>query len=117
MGKNDSISYRVCIQKPKTDNRLKHAMRYAISDQMLKFKNSCEYLKCEFCESKDNTQTDHVIYLNNHMMIFKINTIPIPTDYNYNYYNVVMFGDDDDEFKNNWIQYHKQYAILSAQIL
>ncbi len=56
-------SYISCIKKPSKDTNLKNAMRYAISNQILEYKNSYEKdnLICETCNSKDEIQVDHVI--------------------------------------------------------
>ncbi len=62
-GTFDNISYRACIQKPVKNLNLKNEMRYAISNQILEYKNSCEEhnLICEICKSKEDIHIDHII--------------------------------------------------------
>jgi hypothetical protein len=48
-----AISYRKCFsEKPSTDHSLNHAMRYAIKDQILQFRNNYDESICEMCGSE-----------------------------------------------------------------
>ena len=112
-GTNDNVSYKACIYKPSEDNSLKNAMRYAIKDQILEYRNTCDKLICEMCKSEQNIQIDHVIQFKQLFDNFLLqNTLPIPTQFDDNYYNSAMFKDDDVKFNNSWSTYHKKHAIL-----
>lgn len=112
-GTTDDISYIKCIQKPSKDSNLKSAMRYAILDQILEFKNNCDELICEICKSEQNIQIDHIILFKTLYNDFlSQNTLPIPTTFDSTYYNSAMFKRVDVEFEKSWSDYHKQHAIL-----
>ena len=112
-GTTDDISYIKCIQKPSKDSNLKSAMRYAIVDQILEFKNNCNELICEICQSDYIIQIDHIILFKQLYNDFlSQNTLLIPTSFENTYFNSAKFKDDDVEFKNSWDEYHKKHAIL-----
>ena len=107
------VSYRKCFVKTRKDNDLKHAMRYAIVDQILEFKNNCDELICAICGSEDYIQVDHIILFKTLYDDFlQQNTLPIPTTFDNTYYNSAKFKDVDKEFVNSWSKYHKEHAIL-----
>ena len=107
------VSYRKCFVKTRKDNDLKHAMRYAIVDQILEFKNNCDELICAICGSEDYIQVDHIILFKTLYDDFlQQNTLPIPTTFDNTYYNSAKFKDVDKEFVNSWCDYHKNHAIL-----
>ena len=107
------VSYRKCFVKTRKDNDLKHAMRYAIVDQILEFKNNCDELICEICQSDYIIQIDHIILFKQLYNDFlSQNTLPIPTTFDNTYYNSAKFKDVDKEFLNSWCDYHKNHAIL-----
>ena len=108
------VSYRKCFQKtPTKDIDLKHAMRYAILDQILKFKNNCDELICANCGSDDYIQIDHVILFKTLFTDFlNQNILPVPTTFDNTYFNSAKFKELDKEFVKNWSDYHKKHAIL-----
>ena len=112
-GTTDDISYIKCIQKPSKDSNLKSAMRYAIVDQILEFKNNCNELICEICQSDYIIQIDHIILFKQLYNDFlSQNTLPIPTTFDNTYYHSAKFKDVDKEFETRWSKYHKEHAIL-----
>ena len=112
-GTTDDISYIKCIQKPSKDSNLKSAMRYAIVDQILEFKNNCNELICEICQSDYIIQIDHIILFKQLYNDFlKQNTLRIPTTFDNTYYHSAKFKDVDKEFETSWSKYHKEHAIL-----
>ena len=111
-GTTDDISYIKCIQKPSKDSNLKSAMRYAIVDQILEFKNNCNELICEICQSDYIIQIDHIILFKQlYSNFLSQNTLPIPT-FDNTYYHSAKFKDVDKEFETSWSKYHKNHAIL-----
>ena len=97
---SEAVSYIKCFQKPTKDIDLKHAMRYAIKDQILDYRDSCDESICEICGSEQNIQIDHVILFKNLYDDFlKQNTLITPTSFDYTYFNSAKFKDDDVEFK------------------
>ena len=112
-GTTDDISYKKCIYQPSTNNSLKQAMRYAIKDQILDYRDSCDELICEKCGSEQNIQIDHMILFKNLYDDFlSQNTLTIPTEFDNTYFNSAKFKNNDVEFKNSWDEYHKKHAIL-----
>jgi hypothetical protein len=111
---SEAISYRKCFVKtPTKDIDLKHAMRYAIKDQILDYKDSCDELICEICGSEQNIQIDHVILFKQLYDCFlKQNTLIIPTTFDNTYFNSAKFKEFDKECVNSWSNYHKKHAIL-----
>jgi hypothetical protein len=111
---SEAISYRKCFVKtPTKDIDLKHAMRYAIKDQILDYKDSCDELICAICGSEDYIQIDHVILFKTLYDDFlSQNTLTIPTEFDNTYFNSAKFKNDDVEFKKSWYEYHKKHAIL-----
>ena len=110
---SEAVSYIKCFQKPTKDIDLKHAMWYAIKDQILDYRDSCDELICELCGSEQNIQIDHVILLKQLYDDFlSQNTLIIPTEFDNTYFNSAMFKDDDVEFENSWSTYHKLHAKL-----
>ena len=112
-GRIDNVSYKACIYKQSKDSNLKNAMRYAIINQILEYRNTCDKLVCEMCRSEQNIQIDHVIQFKQLYNNFLLqNTVPVPTQFDDNYYNSAMFKDDDFNFENSWYEYHKNHCIL-----
>ena len=111
---SEAISYRKCFQKtPTKDIDLKNSMRYAIKDQILDYRDSCDELICAICGFEDYIQIDHVILFKKLYDDFlKQNTLKIPTEFDNTYFNSAKFKDDDVEFKNSCATYHKKHAIL-----
>ena len=110
---SEAVSYRKCFQKTTKDIDLKNAMRYAIMDQILEFKNNCDELICSICKSEDYIQIDHVILFKTLYDDFlQQNTLTIPTEFDNTYFNSAKFKEFDKEFENNWTTYHKKHAIL-----
>ena len=90
-------------------------MRYAISNQILEYKNSCEEhnLICEICKSKEDTHIDHIILFKQLYDDFlKQNKLNIPVKFDDNYYNSAMFTPEDELFNKSWCEYHEKHAIL-----
>ncbi len=105
------ISWKISAGS-KPPNSLLQAMRYAIKDQMLEYKNKADP-ECVICQSLENLQVDHknpsFKTISNSYIMLKNNITP------------TTFGDDkhthqhifkvvDYEFENEWQQYHKQNA-------
>jgi len=113
-----------CIGKPikeiKKRNQISNlnvAMRFAIKPQIESFirnnKNKC----CEFCNTRQDIQVDHIILFNqlqkDFFNITKLNGISIPISFiKYNKLNKYIFKKEDEKFKQEWIEYHKKNATL-----
>jgi hypothetical protein len=108
----DNISYRCCINKPTKDKNLKSAMRYAIYPQILEFKNGCDIIECYLCKSKEDIHIDHIILFKSLYDDFIKDRKDIPSTFDDNFYNTAIFKKEDEVFKNEWIEYHKNNASL-----
>ena len=111
-GDTDNISYRCCINKPCKDNNLKNAMRYAVENQILEFRNNCNILECEFCKSRQNIHIDHIKPFKELYDDFLKDRNDIPSIFDDNYYNSAKFQEIDEDFENEWSEYHKNNATL-----
>jgi len=112
----DSVSVmKKCISGKKSDN-LTIAMRNSITPQIIVYKNQFEKLQCTLCENSDNIQVDHhkpqFIELKNTFLDQYCGEIP--TSFDDNNFNSKIFSqsENDDNFKNSWINFHKNNAIL-----
>lgn len=114
-GTKQSISYKDCIKNRfgKTvkksnnlNNKLSKAMRNAISDEIINFKNGA-VLKCTECGTKDaNMDVDHIIdFVKLSSDFIKQKNIPIEFDEKIGgqYY----FKKCNEDFENDWKNYHK----------
>jgi hypothetical protein len=104
-----------CITGKPKDN-LKIAMRVSIQPQIVEYKNN-NYIKvCEICDDNDRLEVDH----HSEKMPFAklcydfitINTLPIPVSFDDTKSHMKCFKDLDSNFEKNWVQYHKENAIL-----
>jgi 5-methylcytosine-specific restriction endonuclease McrA len=113
------ISWRCAVTgKHKSDkNELMSALRSSIDDQILRFKNN-SVGKCVLCLSSDKLQVDHVIHFDeivlNFINIMKNKNIEIPSSFGETNDNSHRrcFLENDTDFKNEWIKYHRENASL-----
>jgi hypothetical protein len=124
------VSYIVCAQdsiinksKMKIHDikfKLYDAMREAISEQILKFKINCRsspfLYSCVKCGVNDQDIEYHVDHDNPSFMHLRdsfLNNKEFPTQFSYiqNTY-VNKFRREDEQFKNEWAEYHRQNASL-----
>ena len=113
------ISWKCAITgKHKSDKiELMSAMRSSVDEQIFNFKNKSNFI-CALCPNTDKLQVDHIIHFDeivfNFINIMKNKNIKIPN----------LFGETDDnthrrcflkannDFKNEWITYHFENALL-----
>lgn len=110
----EDISYIECISKPNKNKNLNEALRYCVQPQIYSFRDN-NIMKCEFCSKTNKTDEihiDHIIMFKNLTNDFLKNRIDIPTDFDNNYYNGAMFKVKDNEFANEWYEYHLENAQL-----
>jgi hypothetical protein len=105
-----------CITgKPKDE--LIIAMRNAIQPQIDEFKrNHKNICYCELCSETQYIEIDHhsekIPFAKLYHDFMQINTISKPTSFENNVGFMKSFKNIDEEFKMNWIKYHKDHAIL-----
>ena len=104
-----------CITGKPNDN-LKIAMRVSIQPQIDEYKNN-NYIKvCELCGEHDRIEIDHhsekMPFAKLYIDFMEINKLPIPTSFNDTKSHMKCFKQEDNCFLENWIQYHKDNAIL-----
>ncbi len=110
-GDVDDISYRYCINERCENYNLNSALRYTIEPQILEFRKNT-LLICEFCNSKENIHIDHIILFKTLAKDFLKTQKEIPSDFDDNEYNGCKFKKEDENFKNQWFDYHKCNAKL-----
>ena len=111
-GSTEDISYRCCINKRPKNHDLNSAMRSAIEDQIIDFRNSIVNKKCEFCSSCDNIEVDHIYLFKKLCLDFLKNKKDIPNSFDDGKYNQAIFKKSDENFENEWKEYHKINSFL-----
>jgi len=111
-GSIEDISYRCCINKKPKNHNLNSAMRTAIDDQIIQFKNNIDNKECEFCSSYKNIEVDHIYLFKNLSFDFLKNRKDIPKLFDDGEYHQAIFKKDDEIFEIEWKEYHKQNATL-----
>ena len=115
-GEIDNVSVmNNCITGKPKDN-LKIAMRVSIQPQIDEYKNN-NYIKvCEICGEHDRIEIDHhsekMPFVKLYIDFMEINNLSIPTSFNDAKSHMKCFKEIDYQFKEKWIQYHKDNAIL-----
>jgi hypothetical protein len=115
------FSWIYCCQfKERTAyNELIRAMRIAIKDDIINYKQKQSKLICNFCKNEnelyENYHVDHnnpsfQTLKDNFLQSIK-NTIPSLFD-DCKIYNTPIFKDKDKDFKNEWIEYHNKNCNL-----
>jgi hypothetical protein len=102
-----------CITGKPKDN-LKIAMRVSIQPQIHEYKNN-NYIKvCELCGEHDRIEIDHHSekspFAKLYIDFLDINKLP--TTFNNTKSHMKCFKGLDYNFEKNWMQYHKENAIL-----
>ncbi len=113
-GTSEDISWRCCVDGKAKDG-LNAAMRAAVSDQIIVFKNSHEFC-CEICNCRDGTSKDFHV---DHILPFrdiKKNFLELhpnrPKIFGSNQYYLACFRAEDKEYEELWTAYHKKHATL-----
>jgi hypothetical protein len=110
---NVSVLNHCITGKPK-DN-LKMAMRVSIHPQIEEYKNNNTPV-CELCRKHEKIEIDHhsekspFAKLYNEFM--NTNKLTIPNSFDDTKSHMKCFKKMDEKFKENWIKYHKEHAIL-----
>ncbi len=112
-GEEDDVSlFNNCITGKPKDN-LTIAMRNSIYPQIQEFKQR-SILECVLCHNTDTIHIDHfqpqfvdlqTEFLNNWKK-------PMPDTFKQNDSHSKIFNDIDNEFENQWIEFHRNNAIL-----
>jgi len=111
-GTYDDISYIICISKRNPYYDLNVALRNAIKNQILDFKNTIKKYECEFCGSNKEIQIDHEILFKKLTTEFLKTEQKIPNLFTKNYSNETKFRQEDKNFENRWFEYHKNNSKL-----
>jgi hypothetical protein len=86
-------------------------MRDCIDPQIQSFRKN-NIMKCELCDKTKDIHIDHVILFKELTDNFLKNKKHIPTDFDDNNYNGVMFRDINKDFADEWFKYHLENAQL-----
>ena len=104
-----------CITGKPKDN-LKIAMRVSIQPQIDEYKNNNCIKVCEICGKHDRIEIDHHSEISPFAKLYidfmEINALPIPASFNDTKSHMKCFKELDYNFEKNWVQYHKENAIL-----
>lgn len=103
-----------CKFKSKTTTEeLLKAMRNSVKYDVIRFKQSQKKLICNYCNSENELYEDyHVDHHNPSFQLLKDNFLrliekQIPTSFTSDLkYKLTIFKEEDEEFKNEWIEYH-----------
>jgi hypothetical protein len=115
-GTRDDVSVlNNCITGKPRDN-LKIAMRVSIQPQIDKYKKN-NYIKvCELCKGHNHIEIDHHSdkspFAKLYICFMEINKLPIPIEFDDTKGHMKCFKKIDYNFEKNWIEYHKENAIL-----
>lgn len=111
------FSWVYCCQfKERTvsDDLLK-SMRTAIKDDVIKYKQRQSKLICNFCKTENELYENyHVDHYNPSFQTIKDNFLQltkkqIPSLFgDCKMYKLTIFKDEDEEFKNDWVDYHNK---------
>ena len=119
-GSETDFSWVYCCQfKERTNiDDLLRAMRNAIKDDIIKFKQQST-LKCINCKTENELYENfHVDHDNPSFQSLKDNFLqitnkPIPTNFaDCDVYKLTIFKDENEDFKNEWIEYHNKNCNL-----
>ena len=115
-GEIDDVSVMNKCMTGKSKDNLKIALRVAIQPQIDEYKNN-NYIKvCELCGEHDIIEIDHhsenAPFVKLYTDFMEINTLPLPTSFNDTKNRMKCFKELDYNFEEQWIQYHKENAIL-----
>ena len=105
-----------CNFKERTStNLLLRAMREAIKNDTIEYKQKQTKLICNFCKTENELYENyHVDHYNPSFQTLKDNFLQltqkqIPLTFgDCKIYKLITFKDDDEEFKNEWIDYHNK---------
>jgi hypothetical protein len=102
-----------CDFKERTQNEyLVKSMRNAIKDYAINYKQQQGNLICNFCKTENELFADyHVDHHNPSFKILKdtflqLTKKQIPTVFGECEKNLTIFKDEDEDFKNDWVDYH-----------
>lgn len=114
------FSWNQCCEfkKRTASNDLFNAMRTAIKDDIIHYKQSQRKLICCFCKTENELYENyHVDHHNPSFQTIKDNFLQnkqmIPLLFGkYEITNLTMFKEEDADFKKEWIDYHKKNCNL-----
>lgn len=88
-------------------------MRNAIENQIEEYRNKYNELKCEKCNSKSKPEVDHteILFVELYENFIK-DRKDIPCEFNNSILNSKCLKREDKKFEEEWIEYHKEKAIL-----
>jgi len=105
-----------CVTGKPKGNNLQIAMRVSIQPQIDEYKNNNCIKVCELCGEHDRIEIDHhsekMPFAKLYIDFMEINKLHIPTLFNDTKSHMKCFKEEDYSFREKWIQYHKDNAIL-----
>ena len=121
-GSETDFSWVYCckFKERTTSDNLLMSMRTAIKDDIIKYKQKQCKLICNFCKTENEVYENyHVDHHNPSFQTLKDNFLQltqkqIPSSFgdgfffNGKKYNSTIFKDEDEDFKNSWIDYHNK---------
>ena len=115
-GSKETFSWKDCAsQKWKTpEQKLYKAFRTTIDPQIINFHSTTPEI-CAHCGKQTKCSVDHKnpTFKKLTLDFLALNTLPVPTIFAKKpKTNEEIFADTDNDFNNNWIQYHQKNAVL-----
>jgi hypothetical protein len=120
-GSETDFSWVYCCKfKERTVNDdLLRSMRTAIKDDIIKYKQKQSQLICNFCKTENELYENyHVDHHNPSFQTIKDNFLQltkkqIPSSFgDFKIYKLTIFKDEDEDFKNDWVDYHNKNCNL-----
>ena len=118
----EDISWRKCVLAKETVKDLfTKAMREAINYQIVAYRDAHPVRECSWCHSKYRVEVDHVRPFKDLMQDFldTKDALAVPQSFQSHSRSEedksrinVEFKDEDQQFKNDWVQYHLKHADL-----
>lgn len=87
------------------------AMRYAVKNQILDFKNANINKSCELCGSYANITADHLIKFKNLKENILLENQEYPKEFDKDELGSIIFRKEDIVFEKLWQEYHKKMLL------
>jgi len=112
-GEERLLSWRKCIDDEYKQDKLADVMRLSINNQIHCFRANCEKV-CQDCGSTKELQIDHKIPFQKIYEDFLANYKGTVPKYFLKEGLISIFRPCDREFKEEWMRYHHQTAVLQC---
>jgi hypothetical protein len=113
-GTENSISWNSCVKEKinPIKKRLNWAMRHTVEEEIKRFKRANQSEACRECGMYSNPTAHSVVRFKTLKYVF-LKVCPLrPTEFDKNALGQEVLREDDIEFTQSWLEYHRENAIL-----